>query len=68
MPATLVAEHVAPAAAAAAAAVAVAVSVKDLSNACPDCDGTLVTLDEDGSLTGFVGALTPCYCTNSSQG
>ncbi|XKK63606.1 hypothetical protein HFP71_14920 [Streptomyces sp. ARC32] len=37
-------------------------------NGCPSCDGTLVDLDGDGSLTGFVGALVPCYCTNSSQG
>ncbi|MFC7901572.1 hypothetical protein ACFUV1_15650 [Streptomyces griseoincarnatus] len=41
---------------------------RDNADACPSCAGTLVTLDEDGSLTGFVGALVPCYCTNSSQG
>ncbi|MFI0737898.1 hypothetical protein ACH4PU_07295 [Streptomyces sp. NPDC021100] len=25
-------------------------------------------LDVDGSLTGFVGALVPCYCTTFSEG
>ncbi|WP_158690389.1 hypothetical protein [Streptomyces sp. PsTaAH-124] len=55
MPASLVASHAEPA-------------VSITSNGCPSCAGTLVELDEDGSLTGFVGALVPCYCTNSSQG
>lgn len=47
---------------------AVPVSRPDNADACPSCIGTLVDLDEDGSLTGFVGALVPCHCTNSSQG
>lgn len=32
---------------------------------CPDCWGTTVGLDTDGSLTGHVGALVLCACTGN---
>jgi hypothetical protein len=29
---------------------------------CPDCDGALVVVDDDGSLSGTVGGLADCIC------
>jgi hypothetical protein len=30
---------------------------------CVDCHGSGVTVDSDGSFSGMVGTLVPCYCT-----
>jgi hypothetical protein len=29
---------------------------------CPDCEGALVVLDDDGSASGTVGSLIDCVC------
>ncbi|MEU6128820.1 hypothetical protein ABZ805_06565 [Saccharopolyspora sp. NPDC047091] len=33
------------------------------ARACPDCDGTCVDIDPDGSVTGVVGTPMICSCT-----
>jgi hypothetical protein len=33
---------------------------------CPDCEGALVIVDDDGSLSGTVGSLVDCLCVELS--
>ncbi|MET8679447.1 hypothetical protein ABZW18_18190 [Streptomyces sp. NPDC004647] len=49
MPVTLTAPHSSP------------VTVDD-EDVCRDCLGSVVSVDDDGELTGTPGALVPCFC------
>lgn len=37
-------------------------------NACGDCDGTLVAIDIDGSVTGTLDAPFWCFCADGARG